>query len=211
MGNIKVWAGDFLDDEFINNYSYLQKTLTLRTIAAPQGEIIHRSTIVQITIANEENVTKAFGIAGKALWEIAGGILRGPIGLAFDRLTGDKGKKIPFLLNLDDGRTLLGVTDSDTYKELLGGKIESPIIQTDKYVEKAQKSVNPIIQTDKYVEKAQKSVNEEGGLDFGIGCFPVLILGIIFILLIVLAAGSETLPPTLLESTHDNQNQKSIY
>ncbi|TVQ45053.1 MAG: hypothetical protein EA365_08780 [Gloeocapsa sp. DLM2.Bin57] len=192
MSRIKVVAGDFLNDEsdttYINIYNYFDKTLTLKTALNPKGEVIHRSAIAEIAIANEENVTN---IGGKIFWGVTGSLLLGPIGLAAGLLAGGKEKKMAFILKLEDGRTLVGVTDSNTYNELLGGTVESPSEQTEKRV-----------------EEVQKSVNGEGGGGCGIGCLAIVIIGI-FLLAFIGAVGSETLPFTSSETTEDVQEEEN--
>lgn len=112
MGKVKVHAGDFhkIDAHVgINN-------ITLRTDDHPwMGEVFHLSQLEDVEIATEESVKKIGGTVG---WGLAGGALFGPVGLLAGLLLGGRKNEVTFVARFEDGRKLLGTTDSKTFKKL---------------------------------------------------------------------------------------------
>lgn len=117
MPRVEIHAGDFLPGkksvEFLENF--FGTSLKVKRPGRFLRETIRLTEIKSVEVASEENVKRLGGTVG---WGTAGLLILGPVGLLAGLLAGGKGKNVTFVLQLKDGRRLLGTTDSRTFTKL---------------------------------------------------------------------------------------------
>lgn len=118
MAIIKVHYANFPYTEINTHFG----VLSIKTSAFQlSGESVTGNKFKSIEIGTEENVKKVSGAVG---WGVVGGIVAGPLGILAGAMLGGNKKQVTFILELDDGRQLMGTVDSKTYTELVAAKMK---------------------------------------------------------------------------------------
>ncbi|MFC1567473.1 hypothetical protein ACFL3R_01380 [Thermodesulfobacteriota bacterium] len=106
MADIKIHAGDFKTGSISSGGSL---TLDGKTISPFGG-------VANVEIASEETV-KSY--AGKAGWAVAGAVVLGPVGALAGLVFGGRKNETTFIIQLKDGRKLLGTVNSKEFPKVL--------------------------------------------------------------------------------------------
>lgn len=111
FGQIEVLAGDFK----ASKNGQFAKGFLLPVSGSMTRESISAKSMTELTVATEESVKRIGGTVG---WGLVGGAALGGLGLLAGLIAGGQGKDVIFVCQFDDGRKLLGRTDSKTYQKM---------------------------------------------------------------------------------------------
>lgn len=118
MAEIKVHFANFPYTEISTHFG----GLNIKTSAFQlTGESVTADKYKILDISTEENVKKITGAVG---WGIVGGALAGPVGILAGALLGGNKKQVTFVLELTDGRQLMGSVDSKAYTAMVASKMK---------------------------------------------------------------------------------------
>lgn len=118
MADIKVHFANFPYTEVSTHFG----GLNIKTSAFQlTGESITADKYNSLEICTEENVKKIGGAVG---WGVVGGVLAGPVGILAGALLGGNKKQVTFILELTDGRQLMGSVDLKAYTAMQASKMK---------------------------------------------------------------------------------------
>ena len=123
MAKVKVHAANFPYLEITMNSGAFFICTKLLQIS---GECVLASKILSIETASEDSVKKVGGSLG---WGVVGAALIGPVGAIAGIILGGNKKDVTFVVEFEDGRKLMGTSDSKSYQKVIAAKMKSDMLK----------------------------------------------------------------------------------